>query len=105
MAKGDVVLIRFPFTDLSGSKLRPSIILAETALDLRVCFITSQLQWQETNDVELIPSVENGLKIPSLIRINKIATLDRKLAVGLLGRLNQNVLTELNVKLKLLLDL
>jgi len=28
MAKGDIVLIRFPFTDLSGNKLRPSFILS-----------------------------------------------------------------------------
>lgn len=40
MAKGDIVLLSFPFTDLSGSKLRPAIILTETALDITACFIT-----------------------------------------------------------------
>ena len=39
MAKGNIVLIKFPFTDLSGSKLRPAVILAETALDFTVSFI------------------------------------------------------------------
>jgi mRNA interferase MazF len=47
MAKGDIVLITFPFTNLSGSKLRPAIILTETNLDSTVCFITSQINWQE----------------------------------------------------------
>jgi mRNA interferase MazF len=46
MAKGDIVLITFPFTDMSGSKLRPAVILAEAAIDITVCFITTQLQWQ-----------------------------------------------------------
>ena len=41
MAKGDIVLITFPFTDLSGSKLRPAVILAETISDITVCFITT----------------------------------------------------------------
>ncbi len=44
MVKGDIVLITFPFTDLSGSKLSP---LAETTVDLTVCFITTQLHWRK----------------------------------------------------------
>ena len=41
MVKGDIVLITFPFTDLTGSKLRPTIVLADTELDVTVCFITT----------------------------------------------------------------
>src|SRR5574343_1209400 len=100
MAKGDIVLITFPFTTLTGNKLRPAIILAETTLDFTVCFITTQLQWQETTDVELSPNVNNGLRKPSLIRTSKIATLDKSLAKGLLGKLSNNELGELNSKLK-----
>jgi hypothetical protein len=33
MAKGDIVLITFPFTDLSSSKLRPGVVLADTNPD------------------------------------------------------------------------
>ena len=105
MAKGDVVLITFPFTDLSGSKLRPAVVLAQTNLDLTVCFITTQIQWQEQSDILLHPNTTNGLKGSSLIRLSKIATLDKSLSKGLLGRLNQNELSELNSKLKLLFHL
>ena len=105
MAKGDIVLITFPFTDLTGSKLRPAVILAETVLDLTVCFITTQLQWQETTDVLLMPTSSNGLRKQSLIRTSKIATLDKTLAKGLLGRLTSNELSDLNDKLKSLLRL
>lgn len=51
MLKGDLVLINFPFTDLSGSKLRPEVILMQTNFDLTVCFITTQIQWREQTDV------------------------------------------------------
>ncbi len=56
MPKGDLILITFPFTDLKGSKLRPVVILAETKLDLTVCFITTQIQWKENLDVLLTPN-------------------------------------------------
>ena len=105
MAKGDIVLITFPFTDLSGSKLRSAVILAETTLDLTVCFITTQLQWQEATDVQLLPTSLNGLKKQSLIRTSKIATLEKVLAKGLLGQLNTNELSDLNNKLKMLFQL
>ena len=105
MAKGDIVLITFPFTDLRGSKLRPAVVLADTNLDLTVCFITTQIAWQETTDVLLTPTATNGLRKPSLIRTSKIATLDRTLAKGVLGRLSTQELTDLNAKLKRLLQL
>ena len=105
MAKGDIVLIIFPFTDLSGSKLRPALVLADTNLDLTVCFITTQTQWQEPTDVLLIPNANNGLRIQSLIRISKIATLDKALAKGLLGKLSLTEMADLNNKLKMLFQL
>lgn len=105
MAKGDVVLVRFPFTNLSGSKLRPAVVISDNSLDLTVCFITTQLQWKESTDVELAPHLSNGLRKQSLIRTSKISTLDRSLAKGLLGQLNTNELSDLNNKLKILLGL
>lgn len=105
MAKGDIVLITFPFTDLTGSKLRPAVILTDTTIDLTVCFITTQLEWQEITDVLIVPTSFNGLKKQSLIRVSKIATLDKTLAKGLLGRLTSSELSDLNDKLKTLLQL
>ena len=105
MNKGDIVLITFPFTDLSGSKLRPAVILTQTTLDLTVSFITTQIQWLEQFDVLLAPNKLNGLKATSIIRTSKIATLDKSLSKGILGRLNSNDILELNLRLKLLFQL
>jgi mRNA interferase MazF len=105
MAKSDIVLITFPFTDLSGSKLRPAVVLVDSPGDVTVCFITTQIGWQETTDVLLQPNLTNGLRKTSLIRTSKIATLDKTLAKGLLGRPGTHEATELDTKLKLLLQL
>ena len=62
MKKGDLVLIPFPFTDLSGKKLRPALILVESQSDVVVSFLTTQLHRQENFDLLIEPSGQNGLK-------------------------------------------
>jgi mRNA interferase MazF len=105
MPKGNIVLIPFPFTDLSGNKLRPALILAESALDVTVCFITTQLHWQEPTDILLNPVSKNGIKKTSLIRLSKIATVDRILITGIIGSISPFQVSELNQKLKLIFQI
>jgi len=105
MTKGEIILIPFPFTDLTGNKLRPAVILIETNYDLTVCFITAQLKWKEATDVELLPSIHNGIKKPSLVRLSKIATVDKSLSAGKLGELSKSQIAEMNIKLKILFQL
>ena len=62
MKKGSIVLIKFPFTDLSGTKLRPALVLVESELDITVCFISSRLEKKEEYDLLVKASPENGLK-------------------------------------------
>lgn len=105
MAKGQIALISFPFTHLSGDKVRPVIILAEDKHDVTVCFITSKIGWQEVTDIMIVPTALNGLKKQSLIRTSKIATLDKSLIKGILGSLLDSELLELNNKLIQILKL
>ncbi|MCW3114571.1 MAG: hypothetical protein JWR18_2967 [Segetibacter sp.] len=105
MQKGDIVLIPFPFTDLTGTKLRPAVVLVSTALDLTVCFITTQVGWQQATDLIITPSTDNGIKKTSLIRVSKIATIDKSLSLGKIGFLNNLEQKEIDIKLKQLLKL
>lgn len=100
MLKGDIVLISFPFTDLSGEKLRPAVVLVHSRLDVTVCFITTKMHWKEPFDVLVKPSVLNGVQKESLVRLSKIATLDKSMVIGLLGLLSSLELDEMGKKLK-----
>ena len=105
MKKGDIVLLPFPFTDLSGVKTRPAIVLAQNDFDVTVAFVTSQIHFKEGTDIVIDPSKENGLKRTSLIRLNKIATIDKDIVLGKLGEIDEDVLIQININLKILFDL
>ncbi len=105
MIKGDIVLITFPFTDLSGSKLRPAVVLFHTTLDTTVCFISSQIGNKANTNIELEPDPQNGLKKQSLLITSKIATLEKSLIKGLLGKLSTSDINKLDSKLLELLGL
>lgn len=44
MKKGNIILIPFPFADLTGIKTRPALVLSQSSFDVVVCFITSQTE-------------------------------------------------------------
>ena len=105
MKKGEIVLIPFPFTDLTGSKLRPALVLSANSSDITVCFITTQIRWKEVADVIIKPSPTNGLKKESLLRLSKFATIDSNLIIGILGELDATTMKIVNQNLKIILKL
>jgi mRNA interferase MazF len=105
MQKGDIVLITFPFTDLSEQKNRPALILIESEDDVTICFITTQLKWRADFDLIIHPSKTNRLKKKSLVRLNKFATINKDLIIGLLGNLDDKYRAELNANLIKILKL
>lgn len=99
MLKGDIVLVTFPFSDLVGSKNRPAIVLLDDSRDSTLIFITSNIQFQTIYDILLKPNESNRLKVSSLIKINKIATLENSLIKGKIGALDSDTLKKLDKKI------
>jgi mRNA interferase MazF len=87
LAFGAIALARFPFTDLSGDKRRPVLIVSrdnERRTDVVVCFITSIPRTGP--DMALIDATpDTGLKIRSTVRFDKLATLDKSVITSRLG--------------------
>ena len=102
--KGKIVLIPFPFTDLTATKLRPAIVLFEGERDVVVAFISSRVpQRPAQTDIvvdEAHPEFElTGLKTSSVIRIDKVATISKDLILGEIGEIGNELKKEINSKL------
>jgi len=84
---GDVVLLEFPFSDGAGSKRRPALILLDTGDDdIVAARVTGQLSIAPL-DITVDEWHSAGLLLPSVVRLHKVATLQRRLIVKKLGRL------------------
>ncbi|MDZ4810283.1 MAG: type II toxin-antitoxin system PemK/MazF family toxin [Bacteroidota bacterium] len=100
MAKADIVLIPFPFNNLSDTKIRPCLVLIDGEYDVTVAFITTQTGWNNVGSVPIKSSPSNGLRKESLVRLNKVATIDKDLILGKIGILDSNEKKAINQKLK-----
>ena len=90
LAKGDIVLFPFPYTDLKGSKLRPCLVLSdEMREDIILCQITSQKVVGDAFAIELRENeTEDGsLKIDSFIRCNMLFTANKNQAIKVLCKI------------------
>ena len=85
---GSIVLTHFPFTDPSGSKVRPALVISRDNSrrpDVVLAFITSQPHANNPDALAIEPSPANGLKLRSAVRFDKIVTLEARVIVGKIG--------------------
>jgi mRNA interferase MazF len=94
--KGDIVVLPFPFSDLSSSKRRPALVLVDLmGKDVILCQITSKTVRDDMSVVIDIADVENGsLNDVSNVRPNKLFTADESILLYKLGNLSQSKLDE-----------
>jgi mRNA interferase MazF len=87
--KGDIVVIPFPFSDLSGNKRRPALVLADLpGSDIILCQITSRHR-KDKFSIELSQNdfSNGGLPVLSYIRPNRIFTADKNIIIRKAGTL------------------
>jgi mRNA interferase MazF len=104
MKPGDIILINFPYSDLKSSKLRPALIIATVPgkqADVLIAAISSR-RYQAVPDFdELIdrtaPDWEStGLKVTSVIRIAKLASVETNIIAARLGSISLERMTRVH---------
>ena len=93
--KGDIVILSFPFSDLSATKVRPALVLADANDDVILSQITSR-EFFDDHAVSLSRREfrEGSLPCDSWIRVNKLFTADRSLIFRKSGRITERKVSE-----------
>ncbi len=96
-AAGAVVLVRFPFSDLSQTKVRPAVVLADAGRgDCILCQITSK-PYGDAGAIELNNAAfaTGSLRVVSYARPAKLFTANQSLITSQVGHLEPPVLRSL----------
>lgn len=102
LAIGAVVLVPFPFSDLSRAKLRPAIVLADAGRgDFVLCQVTSN-PYGDPRAIELAPEnfASGSLDRVSYARPGKLFTASDSLVVRQVGTLSTEALDRIRVRVE-----
>ena len=107
ITEGQIVLFRLPQANQEDGKLRPALVIRQLPgryNDWLICMISSQLDQQIPDFDEIITRndsdfKQSGLKLPSLIRISRIAVVNSDILLGKLGEVDTQRLLRIKQKL------
>lgn len=106
---GTIVLTPFPFTDLTATKQRPCLVVSannENKKDIIVAFISSVIpDLHSETDIVMPPSEASGLRKKSILKLDKLVTIEKGIVLGELGSIDSKCWQEINAKLKIALGL
>ncbi len=106
----DVVILRWPFTDGSGAKQRPALLISSDTYHNRgedglFLLLTSNISRQAEYDVLVQDTHEEfsrtGLRVSSVIRVDKIMNLHKGMVTRVLGQLGSKLQSSVKEKLRL----
>src|SRR5437764_137047 len=110
--RGDVVRVDWPYSDRTGSKVRPAVVVQSDALnstiaDTVLVLVSRTRRAVGTTEVLIDPAVESacGLRYPSVVSCSNLLTVDQGLVIQAIGRLSPAALQQLETCLKTVLGL
>jgi len=107
LKRGDIVLVPFPFTDLSSRKVRPTLIISPDPQteDILLAFISSALPHDRLTPTDFAIESNNpdfsktGLKKSSVFKLSKLLTLHHSVILRRLGNVSKELQSELDKRL------
>jgi mRNA interferase MazF len=110
--RGDVVRMDWPFSDRTGSKVRPALVVQADHLNSRLADtilipISRTLRAVGMTEVLIDPAIEtgSGLRYPSAASCNNLLTIDQGLIVQIIGRVSPATMQQVDDQLKTTLNL
>ena len=105
-SKNDVILVRYPFSDLSGFKVRPAVIVSTTHVsqDILIVPLTSKISSLFLGEFALVEWKKAGLNVPTAAK-RGIYTIEKKLMRKTIGKLELPDIQQLERSLKASLGL
>ena len=87
-SKNDVILVRYPFSDLTGSKARPAVVVnaPHVSQDIFIVPLTSRTASLLAGEFLLIDWAAAGLNVPTAVK-RGLYTVRQTLIVKVIGRL------------------
>lgn len=97
LVKGDIVVIPFPYSDLSNTKRRPAFVITTFPnMEVILCQITSQKPIDGYSiKINNSDFADGSLHQESFIRINRIFTADQNIVLYKAGSLQSNLTEEI----------
>lgn len=94
---GNIVLIRFPYTDGKGYKKKPALLLKKFKDgDLLLCRITNKI-YETPFDLQVENWFQVGLLLPSVIRVHKLIVLEAELISQIIGKISPELLENVSL--------
>ena len=104
MKCGDIILVPFPFSELTNIKVRPAVVISTTLdkfHDIIVSAISSVIPKRlSQNEILVSPNESNGLRAISVIKVDRIVTLKKENIIAHLGELSDTEVKILKVKFR-----
>jgi mRNA interferase MazF len=107
--RGDIILVSFPFTDLTAVKVRPALVISSDqynsisndAIFMLISSITSGAFFEDLVIDSTHPEFGiTGLKRPSVFKVDRIVILSKTIAAKKLGEAGPQILNEITLRLK-----